>query len=90
MLKGIIMTGWIKGLLVCLLLGAIPSAPQAADFDRLVIVRSSDNSFFNQTIATLLKQVGSNIRHQIVDLDALAGEASPSDLYIGLGAQALI
>ncbi len=83
------MTGWFKGLLVCLLLGATFGAPRAQDFERLVIVRSSNNGFFNQTIDTLLGQLDNSIPHRILDLGGLAAESTPGDLYIGLGLPAI-
>lgn len=83
------MTCWFRGLLFCLLLGVLVSAPRAQDFDRLVIVRSSDNAFFRQTIDTLLRMVGEDFHHEVIDVGGLALEASPADLYIGLGLPAI-
>ena len=89
MSKGLIMTGWFKGLLVCLLLAAPPNGPRAQDVDRLVIVRSSDNSFFNETIDTLVGQLDDGVAHEVVDLDGFSVETAPGDIYIGLGLPAI-
>ncbi|MDJ0780248.1 MAG: hypothetical protein QNJ85_20460 [Gammaproteobacteria bacterium] len=89
MSRGYTITGWFRGLLFFLLLSVLLSAPRAQDFERLVIVRSSDNAFFRRTIDTLLHLVGENYHHEVIDVGNLAVDASPADLYIGLGLPAI-
>ena len=85
------MIGWFKGLVYSLLLGIGGGGlcAQAADIDRLVIVKSSDNSFFDQTITTLVDRLGGRIRHEIVGIDGLGADTRPGALYVGLGLSAI-
>ncbi len=51
-------THWYKGLLCGLLLLCPELSPAADAANQVIIVKSSDNAYFNQTIETLIKHVG--------------------------------
>ena len=66
---------WNKGLLcglICLLPGWSGAAPPV---DEIVIVKSSDNAYFNQTIDTLIDHVSGAVRFRTVMAQNLPAEA---------------
>ena len=85
------MIGWFKGLVYSLLLGVAGPClcAQAADIDRLVIVESSDNSYFDETVTTLVARLDGRVRHDVVGIDGLDARFGPGTLFIGLGMAAI-
>ncbi len=79
---------WYKGLLggILLLLAGTVSAQQAAS--QVVIVKSSDNAYFNQSVETLIKHVDQSVRFQVIGTEDLGdGIAGNNDgiVYVTLG-----
>lgn len=76
---------WLRGIIVGI---ALISRSAAAGDTEIVIVKSSDNGYFNQSIETLINQVdgGAHFRVTTVDdLDAVEAEPTAGRLYVGLG-----
>ncbi len=72
---------WNKGLLcglICLLPGWSGAAPPV---DEIVIVKSSDNAYFNQTIDTLIDHVGGELRFRTVMAQNLPAESGGDKSY---------
>lgn len=64
-------TYWYKGLLYGLML-LLPGLANAADeFYQVVIVKSSDNAYFNRSIETLIEQVDRSVRFRTVQVKDL-------------------
>ena len=75
-----------------ILLGLVltPFAAPAEERE-IFIVKSSDNSYFNQTIETLIDRVDRALRFRILmseDLEENVADARPDDIFIALGLQA--
>lgn len=66
MTNGIVTNSWYKGILcgLILLVPGLASGQQAAD--QIVIVKSSDNSYFNQSIETLINNVDRATKIKVV------------------------
>jgi putative ABC transport system substrate-binding protein len=83
---------WIKYLCITLqvLLGSI--AAQASTENQIVIVKSSDNSYFNQTIETLINRIDQSVKIRVIDEgNSSSAETSlleKSKLAIALGLKA--
>ena len=79
---------WRNGLLI--FLAILPAAGHASGPD-IVIVRSSDNSYFSETIETLINHVDREARFRVVDdsgLEALAENSAHERFYVALGVAA--
>ena len=79
------MNRWTRNLLPVLLLFSATSPAAAPD---IVIVKSSDNSYFNETIETLINHVDQEARFRVVgsdDLESLDNDAAHDRYYIALG-----
>lgn len=88
-MKGITTSGWVKRVAVILLilLGNPPSL-HAAD-RQIVVVKSSDNAYFNQTIETLINHVDDRAHFIVIDTDTLESARDilqKADIVITLGA----
>ena len=80
---------WRNGLLI--FLATLPTAGLASGPD-IVIVRSSDNSYFSETIETLINHVDREARFRVVDdsgLEALAENSAHDRYYVALGVAAV-
>jgi putative ABC transport system substrate-binding protein len=76
---------WLRGIVAGLAL--ISLSASAGDLE-IVIVKSSDNSYFNQSIQTLISHLESTARIRVTsvdDLDPTEADSAPDRLYIGLG-----
>ena len=81
---------WRNGLLI--LLATLPAAGRAAGPD-IVIVRSSDNSYFSETIETLINHVDREAHFQVIDdrgLEALTEIPGHDRYYVALGVAAVL
>jgi len=81
----------LKGFYLGAMLLMMAPAVCADDITSLVIVKSSDNSYFNQTIETLISHVDQAIQYRVImadDIDAMP-EPVAGSLYIGLGQPAV-
>lgn len=70
---------------------AIPGQSVALSDADIAIVKSSDNSYYNQTIQTLLNRADVAARFNIIDIESetdLISRLANSDLIIALGTQA--
>ena len=67
-MKGIIYTTWIK--IICIALGLIISIgyAQADDDKSIIIIKSSDNSYYNQSIETIIKLSSSELNFDVIDV----------------------
>jgi hypothetical protein len=80
---------WRNGLLI--FLATLPAAGHASGPD-IVIVPSSDNSYFSETIETLINHVDREARFRVVDasdLEALAENSAHHRFYVALGVAAV-
>ena len=69
-MKGINTTGrQLFRLFGLLLLAAVNFQPLSADDRQIVIVKSSDNSYFNQTIESLISHVDEHSRFKVINTD---------------------
>ena len=90
-MKGIITSGWVKraGAILWVLLGSLQ--PLYASDHQIVIVKSGDNSYFNQTIETLISHVENAVSFKVIDadsIDANADHLSSANRIIALGIKA--
>jgi putative ABC transport system substrate-binding protein len=90
-MKGIITSGRLRhvGLLLLLLLGGLQSS--RGDNLQAVIVKSSDNSYFNQTIETLIKHAEDHTQFNVINSDELNASSEilrKSNIVVTLGATA--
>ena len=72
------------------LISAVNASVQAAN--QVIIVKSSDNAYFNQTIRTLTSHVDPATRFKVVEASQLADALSspnPNDFYVALGQSAV-
>jgi len=79
------MNYWRQGLLIVLL--AVSFAGRASGPD-IIIVKSSENSYFNETIETLINHVDREARFRVVEvhaLDAFAAEPGHEQYFVALG-----
>jgi len=84
-MNGRVMNRWQKSILILLTL--LPCAAPAAG-PEIIIVKSSDNPFFEQSIETLINHVDREARFRILasdELDAQAVEAGQDYYYVALG-----
>jgi len=82
---------WYKGLLagILLLLPGIAVAQQAAN--QVIIVKSSDNAYFTQSIETLISHVDKAVRFKVImvkDLPDSIKDGDSGNLYVTLGQSA--
>ena len=73
------------------LLFIVSTSVLSAEGRQIVIVKSSDNTFFNQTIETLISNVDSSATFKIVETEALGSNLDllkSSDLILTLGSRA--
>ena len=88
-MKGIRTSGLLKFTLAILfiLLGSLQ--PLLAGDRQIVIVRSSDNTYFNQTIETLINNTDDHINIKVIDtssMDSAADILQKADIIVTLGA----
>ena len=79
------MIRWQTGLLIILAL--LPATGFASGPD-IVIVKSSENAYFNQTVETVMNHVDREARFRVIDhseLEALALDPGTSRCYVALG-----
>ncbi len=80
------------GLILSLLFLAITSVGASQQVsNRVIIVKSSDNTYFDQTIATLINHVDQSIRFKVVrppDVNPDSNAQVSGDLFIALGPSA--
>ncbi len=83
---------WINGLL-CGILLLLPGTAIGQQSDaRVIIVKSSDNAYFNQTIETLINHVDPATKFRIVmakDLVDGREDAKPGGMFVALGQSAV-
>ena len=80
---------WFKGLILSILLGPLPCM---AAFEQITIVKSGDNSYFDQTIATLVNHVDPTMRFRIVmaqELNSDSIDPGMQNLLVALGQSAV-
>ena len=80
---------WFKGLILSILLGPLPCM---AAFEQITIVKSGDNSYFDQTIATLVNHVDPTTRFKIVmaqELNSDSIDPGTQNLLVALGQSAV-
>ena len=78
---------WLKGILSLLILFS-PWQVRGDTIEQLIIVKSSDNSYYNQTIETLVSHVDQAIRINVIVADRLDSQAlknGPKNLFVALG-----
>ncbi|MEE8364287.1 MAG: ABC transporter substrate binding protein [Gammaproteobacteria bacterium] len=90
-MKGITRSGCLRlaGIILLILLGNLQ--PLQASGDQIVIVKSGDNSYFNQTIETLISHVEDKVSFRVIEADSIDANSallSSSRLIIALGAKA--
>jgi putative ABC transport system substrate-binding protein len=80
---------WFKGLILSILLGPLPCM---AAFEQVTIVKSGDNTYFDQTIATLVKHVDPTTRFKIVmaqEVNSDSIDPGIQNLLVALGQSAV-
>ena len=80
---------WFKGLILSILLGPLPCM---AAFEQITIVKSGDNTYFDQTIATLVNHVDPTTRFKIVmaqELNSDSIDPGMQNLLVALGQSAV-
>ena len=85
--------GWTKVLWIGLCVLAIsPPLPAQANPDEVIIVSSSENTYFEQTAATLRRHLDERLAARDIDIGDLAAVTGRRDtsLYVTLGLQAAI
>ena len=93
MRKEIVQTGWIKGFILGILL--VTLACEAASrqlVDQIVIVKSSDNAYFDQTISALIKHVDQGAAFKVVmapELSEFQDYRDSVKLFVALGQSAV-
>ena len=90
-MNGIITTGWgrIAGLILLVLLGNLQ--PLYASSDQIVIVKSGNNSYFNQSIESLIGHVENTVTFKVIEatsIDVNYALLSQSQRIITLGLKA--
>ncbi len=82
-----------SGLILSVLLLAITSVGASQQVpNRVIIVKSSDNTHFDQTIATLINHVDQSIRFKVVgpqDINLNSNTQVSGDLFVALGPSAV-
>jgi ABC-type uncharacterized transport system substrate-binding protein len=80
---------WSKGLALGILLVSLPCITASAQITgQIIVVKSSDNTYFDQTIATLLNHVDPATRFKLVMAQELSHDSidlHPQNLLIALG-----
>lgn len=77
-----------KGILCSLILLASSQAPAQQVPSQIIIVKSSDNNYFNQSVETLIKQVDRSTEFKVVmpqDLDAVVETGDEQQIFVALG-----
>jgi ABC-type uncharacterized transport system substrate-binding protein len=84
---------WLKGLTLGILLLSLPCIAASAQVTgQIIIVKSSDNSYFDETIATLVNHVDPASRIKLVMAQELGNESidlQPQNLLVALGRSAV-
>ncbi len=86
-----ISNSWYKGIVCGLILLASSQAPAQHAISQIIIVKSSDNTYFNQSIETLINQVDRTIKFNVVmpqDLDAVVDAGGEQQIFVALGQSA--
>ena len=91
-MNGIIITGWarIAGVILLILFGNLQ--PLYGSSDRIVIVKSGNNSYYDQTIESLIGRVEDALSFQVIDtasIDANSELLLQSQRIIALGLKAV-
>ena len=84
--------GWFKGIMSGVILLSLSTQVEAGDARQLVIVKSSDNAYFEQTIETLFNHVDQAVRYRMIMADQVASLESAGAagrLYVALGQKAV-
>ena len=82
---------WCKGILCGLVLLASSQASAQPAISQIIIVKSSDNSYFNQSIETLIKQVDRTAQFKVVmprDLHTVVVTGEEQQIFVALGQSA--
>ncbi len=82
------MKPWLAVLTACLAAVMLPNSARPATLDRIIIVKSSENRFYGQTIETLSRRLDPGQPIDVVLADDLArsdGSGQHGRLYIALG-----
>lgn len=85
------MKHWLGILTACLLI-ALPNMVRAGAIERIVVVKSSDNRYYDETIDTLRKHIAGAPRFEVVLLDELETTAparQQQTLHVALGKAAV-
>ncbi len=88
---GIKATIWSIVCGVAIQVSLVSTATLADDRNSIVVVKSSDNSYFNQTIQTLINRTDQSVKLRVIDAGSSAAETSlleKSKLVIALGVKA--
>ncbi len=92
-MDGIRFSSWIKGLILStLLLSLTSTAASRQAISQVIIVKGSDNTYFDQTVTTLLKHVDQAERFKIVlanELDSQSPYQGRDKLFVSLGQAAV-
>jgi len=84
---------WLKGFTLGILLLSLPCMAASAQVTgQIIIVKSSDNSYFDETIATLVNHVDPASRIKLVMAQELGNESidlQPQNLLVALGRSAV-
>jgi hypothetical protein len=83
---------WYKGILCGLLLLLPGLAAAQSDETQVVIVKGSDNAYYNQSVEALISHVDRAARFSVVmasELATLAGDAAGDKLFVALGQSAV-
>lgn len=85
------MNSWYKGIVCGLVLLATNPASAQQAIGQIIIVKSSDNNYFNQSIETLVNQVGRSTKFKVVmpqDLDTVVETGDEQQIFVALGQSA--
>jgi ABC-type uncharacterized transport system substrate-binding protein len=90
-MKGITTSGCLRlaGVILLTLVGNLQ--PSQASGDQIIIVKSGNNSYFNQTIETLISHVEDAVSFKVIEAESIGSNnalLSSSYLIIALGAKA--
>ena len=79
---------WCIGILCSLIMLASSQASAQQVLSQIIIVKSSDNNYFNQSVETLIKQVDRSTEFKVVmpqDLDAVVETGDEQQIFVALG-----
>ena len=86
-------TGWIKGVILGILLVSLACEAASRQLvDQIIIVKSSDNAYFDQTISALIKHVDQGTAIKVVmapELSEFQDFQNSGNLFVALGQSAV-